>query len=550
MDSNEVVVELRPRSPQKDLRTFLDPAVLVSDDAVDSSESVAGSRARSSSAPASPKLLPRCKFSPPGVQRSPRTTPPKGSTPPTTSLTALARSPSGIFGREESEVNIPFVPLAVCCSESPPQATIVDSMFPKHDVSEEDIIIRLAQMYTLYGCPGYLVEENIRRASRGLGIACRVSILGYTFLIKFGGDHDKTTCIDTVPSGYHLQKLELIDAVCLNCVEGLYRENLAQAVADLDAIMTSPNPWADWLILTASTLYSMICTLIFFNGNWLDTAFASAFGFVIAVVTINVGRFAPGLNGLIDFLLCVMVSLLVMGLEKENGILWDFHYFPSLLGGIVWLLPGLSMTMSVVELSHGQVVSGSSRLVNSLFKMMVLALGIALGSQLAGIQIANEERVYEKPITVMKWYWRLLLAAPLASAQAVLLNSTYGQVLIQCVSSTSGFGVYLFLSETLTLKSEITTTLTAFVIATIGNMYGHATKRPSLIPTLSGILFLVPGGMGVRGALVSINGAIGRENGLSLSVFAVALSIAIGVYLSSAIVFPREKKASLEPLHF
>ena len=102
--------------------------------------------------------------------------------------------------------------------------------------------------------------------------------------------------------------------------------------------------------------------------------------------------------------------------------------------------------------------------------------------------------------------------------------------------------------ETLQLKSEITTILTAFVIASIGNLYAHTTKRPSLIPTIGGICYLVPGGMGVRGALVSIGGGLGSGNGLSLTVFSVALSIATGVFLASAIVLPRAKKTTLGSL--
>ena len=53
---------------------------------------------------------------------------------------------------------------------------------------------------------------------------------------------------------------------------------------------------------------------------------------------------------------------------------------------LVTLLPGAALTMATVELSAGSMISGASRLVFGLQRLLLLTFGIAMGVQLAGLQ--------------------------------------------------------------------------------------------------------------------------------------------------------------------
>ena len=52
---------------------------------------------------------------------------------------------------------------------------------------------------------------------------------------------------------------------------------------------------------------------------------------------------------------------------------------------LVTLLPGAALTMATVELSAGSMISGSSRLVFGLQRLLLLTFGIAMGVELAGL---------------------------------------------------------------------------------------------------------------------------------------------------------------------
>ena len=55
-----------------------------------------------------------------------------------------------------------------------------------------------------------------------------------------------------------------------------------------------------------------------------------------------------------------------------------------IIPALVTFLPGAALTMATVELSTGDMLAGSSRLVYGLARLLLLTFGIAMGTQLAG----------------------------------------------------------------------------------------------------------------------------------------------------------------------
>ncbi len=56
---------------------------------------------------------------------------------------------------------------------------------------------------------------------------------------------------------------------------------------------------------------------------------------------------------------------------------------------LVSFLPGLVLTIAAIELTHGQVIAGASRLVYGLSRLMVLAFGLVAGIAVVGDIVAN-----------------------------------------------------------------------------------------------------------------------------------------------------------------
>ena len=55
-----------------------------------------------------------------------------------------------------------------------------------------------------------------------------------------------------------------------------------------------------------------------------------------------------------------------------------------MIPSLVTLLPGAALTMATIELAAGSMISGSSRLVYGLQRLLLLTFGIAMGVERGG----------------------------------------------------------------------------------------------------------------------------------------------------------------------
>eukprot|EP00760_Papus_ankaliazontas_P006183 PhM_4_TR1292/c0_g1_i6/m.58285 len=53
-------------------------------------------------------------------------------------------------------------------------------------IRREDFLIRIAQLYYQYGCPAYMIERQLCKAARGLGLRARFVVLPSVLLVAFG----------------------------------------------------------------------------------------------------------------------------------------------------------------------------------------------------------------------------------------------------------------------------------------------------------------------------------------------------------------------------
>ena len=80
------------------------------------------------------------------------------------------------------------------------------------------------------------------------------------------------------------------------------------------------------------------------------------------------------------------------------------------------------------------------------------------------------------------------------------------------------------------MSSSSATVVTAFLIGIAGNLYGYATNSPALIPILSGVFLIVPGGMSVKGVHALINNDLNGGLAFGSGMMMVAVSISIGLF--------------------
>lgn len=86
--------------------------------------------------------------------------------------------------------------------------------------------------------------------------------------------------------------------------------------------------------------------------------------------------------------------------------------------------------------------------------------------------------------------------------------------------------------------AEAASVLASFAVVLFGNLYSRFTGKPSIPAVISGVIILVPGGIGVRGVTNILSDNIVQGIGFSFQMITIALSITVGMFIGNSIVFP------------
>jgi uncharacterized membrane protein YjjP (DUF1212 family) len=226
-------------------------------------------------------------------------------------------------------------------------------------------------------------------------------------------------------------------------------------------------------------------------------------------------------------ILPALAALLVAGLAFLAVDLLGVHAdLRAVIAPLVTLLPGVSLTMGVLEVSAGDLVTGSSRLIGGMLQLLLLAFGILAAAHAPGAPGAPRlvghphdllgiwapwlgVLVYGLGITVYKsaprrlvgWLLFVLYAAWIAQMLGARLFGGYA----------SGF------------IGALAMTIVAFAVERLPS------GPPALVSFLPGFWLLVPGALGLTGLtdyLTSPQAAGPRD---LFSTLAAVIAIALGV---------------------
>ena len=112
----------------------------------------------------------------------------------------------------------------------------------------------------------------------------------------------------------------------------------------------------------------------------INLAAAAVLGFIVGLIKLfNVGRTLLSVS--LPVIAAAVVSALVF-LAIRNGIPVD--PLQALVPPLVTFLPGGMLTLGMLELAYGDMVSGSSRLIAGFVQLVLLAFGLALGAIFTG----------------------------------------------------------------------------------------------------------------------------------------------------------------------
>ncbi|MBL7981893.1 MAG: threonine/serine exporter family protein [Flavobacteriales bacterium] len=308
----------------------------------------------------------------------------------------------------------------------------------------------------------------------------------------------------------------------------------------IDAMWSTPHYYGDVGFVAGYLMTTLGVSIMLrpsLTGLWLTTLMA----FACALVLVFARRrpaWSTVLPVVVAFLLSAAVALSYRYGLKEPAM-------SLLIPPLITFLPGMMLTVSVIELAYNSIISGASRMVAGFTRLILLAFGIiggfkAFHTTSASLNLAEGERIGPH----WPWLGVLIFTLGLHIYQSSKRRS-FGWMLITAAMAYAGqylSGMFIQGASAAFFGAALMT-ITALVIEF------RFKGPPAIVTFLPGFWLLAPGSFG----LVSVASmASGQDGGgaiftLLFALAGIATGCLIGAYTYSSLLHPRSKAAWWKP---
>ena len=356
-------------------------------------------------------------------------------------------------------------------------------------------VAELAERLHTYGTTAQRLEGAIDAVAQKLGLECEPwsnptgIILSFSDPARPAGESDTTRLIRLAPGDNDLSKLCKADRIAEEVMAG--RMDVASGHAALRQLDYPPRMRALAMqVLGFGLAAAGMAGLL--RLPWLDIATAGVTGLLIGLLQPFTGlgpqlrEAADAVAGLIAGTVAVLVAAYVGPLNLNTVIIVS----------LIVLLPGMSLTNAVNELTSQHLVSGTARFAGALATVMKLAVGTMIALTVADLLGVEPQVRALRPQP--EWLgWAALVVV--AYALAVLFRAQRRDVPLVMASVVVAYAVSKFASDA--WGGEVGIFLSALAMTAAGNGYARWVRRPGALVRLPGIIVLVPGSASLRGML-------------------------------------------------
>lgn len=304
-----------------------------------------------------------------------------------------------------------------------------------------------------------------------------------------------------------------------------------EAQARLEEIEKAPVMHGLWTIALLHFAVSFLAAVVFYGGNAVDASWSGLFGAAVYGIE-RLSVRLEGLEAITNFVASAVVAICSTMLDR-----WAYNdnlcLFATMYGGVIWILPGYSITMALLELYSGMVVYGSSRLLFGISQASQVGFGLALGHAFVATNNAIPDSFINGCRGASGKEWGLLLLPIFGALVAAILNTGRAQLpgMMLC-AWTAFFAGYCL--DKLHASASVAPFLCAIIVTMTARLWAwwNKNERP-LVYIISGLFILVPGGVGVKGAFQSTLSGNGAQGLLfTTNMVSIGISLAIGVFVS------------------
>lgn len=408
---------------------------------------------------------------------------------------------------------------------------------PKHE--EESIIgsrdaigfvLRLGRALHVYGIPAHRLEEVMEKAAEKLGLQGQFFSTPTSIFASFGPqDQQRTFLMRVTPGEVNLGKLAELDDVTTGVLRGAL--DPAKGSEQIDRILAEPHRYGFALTTIAFGLASAAASR-FLGGGLKEVAASALIGLIIGFLSLLAEKY-QSVGRVFEFVAAGAASALAGSL---TFIIGPFAVSNATLAGLIVLMPGLTLTIALIELSTRNLSSGTSRLSGAFVVFLSIGFGVAVGGAIANLSFG--EPVVARAAPLPAWTEAIaLVTMPLALT--ILLRAHMSDAVWIVIAGAlavggSRLGVKYF-------GPEIGVFLGALTVGVASNWYARLLDRPATITQVPGILLLVPGSVGFRGLAALMDEKIVSGVDTTFKMILTAMALVAGTLMANIIAPSRRE---------
>ena len=145
------------------------------------------------------------------------------------------------------------------------------------------------------------------------------------------------------PQSLDMGKIGQVQRIMNQCLLAARDDDvLDQCIQSLVIVSNAPPTWGFFGIVSAFFVSSFTACALLFDGSWIDCSLSGVLGLIVGVLYVLAG-YRPIYGRVFEISACVFVSAMAQALHS-------YCCFTSVaVSGVLILLPGYAMTMSVVS---------------------------------------------------------------------------------------------------------------------------------------------------------------------------------------------------------
>ncbi len=470
---------------------------------------------------------------------SPSATPTPTATPtpsPTTTATPVPAVPPAIA---TSSTSLPTLLIAILVLlagavfvwlllRQRPTPTAIEDDGPVEDVPTSVLLDSMAALGTAMVDSGFPVGI-VRSALEDMAVAngrTGVEAVVFPTSIMVSTSDDLAAQTRAVSAGDAVHLLYQVDAVDRIAGTARTRRGAAAWVREqVDRVADLPLPYSPMQRIGGYAIMSAALSVLL-GSSWGGVALAGVLGLAVGAVLIATAHLASTYQALVVVGVSLGVSLIVLLVAHtlDPGVL------PAMVAPLVMLLPGGLLTIGVLELATGQIMSGAARLAAGAMRLVLLATGIVAAAALVGIPVHGDS-LDLGPIA--PWVAVAVFGLGITVYQCARPGSIgWIMVVLYVAFGAQVLGDVLFGGVLSALVGAAAMTPVAVVIAR------QRTGPPALVSFLPAFWLLVPGALGLIGVATVLDGDVTGTSTIITTVatmVAIALGVLVGLALAGSL---------------